>query len=167
MAVTAMLVAVTVICNRLFSFLSIDTKIGISFIPIMICGMMFGPLWGGVCAGLGDFIAAILFPLGIYHPGITLTAVLSGVVYGFMGLAADKIQKPLFFAPVAAGGVIVEKLICTLLINSLWISQLSGNPYLVQIAARIPQAAILLMPEIVLAVLVKALVIPRVKKTLK
>ena len=164
MAVTALLIALTTILNRFGSVVTPELKIGFSFVPIMVCGMMFGPLWGGLCGGMGDLLAAILIPVGPPHPGITLTAVLSGVVYGLLGLAAVKLKKKAFFAVTATICVLTEKFFCTLLFNSLWISQLTGIPYLTQMAARVPQAAILILPEIILAVAVKIFVIPQVKK---
>lgn len=166
-AVTALLIALTAILNRFGSVVTPELKIGFSFVPIMVCGMMFGPLWGGVCGGMGDLLAAILIPLGPPHPGITLTAVLSGVIYGLLGIVAIKLQNKAFFTISATLCVLSEKLFCTLLLNSLWISQLTGIPYLTQMAARVPQAVILILPEIVLALAVKLFVIPQVKKIMK
>lgn len=167
MAVTALLIALTTILNRFGSVVTPDIKIGFSFVPIMICGMMFGPLWGGICAGMGDLLAAILIPVGPPHFGITLTAVLSGVLYGLLGLTATKLNSKSLFVAVATLCVCIEKFFCTLLLNSLWISQLTGLPYHVQIATRVPQVVILLLPEIFLAVAVNLFIIPQVKKIMK
>ena len=167
MAVTAMLIAVATILNRVGAITTPDLKIGFSFIPIMVCGMMFGPVWGGLCGGLADLLAAILMPIGIPHLGITFTAFLSGVIYGILGVVFSKLKNPFAFSAVAAALVVLEKLLCTLALNSLWISQLSGAPYLSQMAVRIPQAVILSVPEIVLAILVKLFVLPKIEKFMK
>jgi ECF transporter S component (folate family) len=167
MAVTALLVAVTAVLNRFGSIVTPELKIGFSFVPIMVCGMMFGPLWGGICAGLGDTLAAILIPVGPPHPGITLTAVLSGVIYGLLGLAAARVDSKAIFAGLAVLAVAGEKMLCTLLINSFWISQLTGIPYGAQMAARLPQAVVLLLPELALAVTAKLFIIPQVRKIMK
>lgn len=167
MAVTALLVALTAVLNRFGSIVTPELKIGFSFVPIMVCGMMFGPLWGGICAGLGDILAAILVPVGPPHPGITLTAVLSGVIYGLLGIAAARVDNKALFAGFATIAVVGEKLLCTLIINSFWISQLTGIPYGAQMAARLPQAVVLVLPELALALAAKAFIIPQVRKIMK
>ena len=164
---TAMLTAIAVFLNRFLAITSADIKISFVFVPIIICGTLFGPLWGGVCAGLGDFIAAMLMPLGPFHPGITLTAALTGIIYGTVGLAADRLKsKPLFFLS-AVLAVVTEKIICTLLLNTLWLSGITGNPFFSQMVFRLPQVAILFVPEIILVLISKKYILPAVKKTLK
>jgi Protein of unknown function (DUF1393). len=70
------------------TFLTIKTpflKVGVSFIPVAMTGILFGPALGGVGAGLADILQYALFSMGMtYLPGITIDAVLSGAVYGFL-----------------------------------------------------------------------------------
>ena len=164
LSVIALLTAVTVILNRFGTIMTAEIKIGFSFVPIMLCGMLFGPIWGGACAGVGDILAAILVPLGPPHLGITATAILSGIIYGFIGIAAKNIKSYGMYIPLAAVLILTEKLVCTLLINSYWISGMTGNPYLVQLSVRIPQAVILILPELVLAFVSKKYIVPALKK---
>ena len=44
--------------------------------------MMYGPLSAGVAYALGDLLGMMIFPNGSYFPGFTLTAFLTGVIYG-------------------------------------------------------------------------------------
>ena len=69
--VTAILAAAAMIINRFLSFNVWNMSIGISFVPVLVCGLLFGPLWGGVCGALADFIGALLFPFGPYFFGFT------------------------------------------------------------------------------------------------
>ena len=51
----------------LMNYLGIHTqyfKIGFSFVPIALCGMLYGAKWGTACAGLGDLINCFLGPYG-------------------------------------------------------------------------------------------------------
>lgn len=69
------------------SFLTVRTpflKIGTSFIPVSLTGLLFGPLLGGIGAGMADIVQYLLFPSGAYIPGITLNSFLAGAVYGFL-----------------------------------------------------------------------------------
>ena len=50
----------------LMNYLGIHTqffKIGFSFVPIALCGMLYGAKWGTVCAGVGDLLNCFLGPL--------------------------------------------------------------------------------------------------------
>ena len=82
LVVLAMLTALQVVLSR---FLSIQTpifKIGLGFLPVMFAGALCG-VWGGaIVGGLSDFLGAMLFPSGAYFPGYTITALLSGAIYG-------------------------------------------------------------------------------------
>ena len=72
-----LLTAVEVVLSRFCSISAWNIKIGFSFVPIAIGGILFGPLGGGLVGALGDFIGAVLFPIGPYFPGFTLTAFLT------------------------------------------------------------------------------------------
>ena len=78
----SILTALEIVLNRFLSINAWNTKIGFSFIPVAVAGMLFGPLGGAVVGALGDLVGAILFPIGAYFPGFTLTAFLTGLVYG-------------------------------------------------------------------------------------
>ena len=78
----ALLLAAEIILSR---FLSIPTpilKISFSFLAIAAIAILYGPFYACAAAGIGDFMGSILFPIGAYFPGFTLTAALSGLVYG-------------------------------------------------------------------------------------
>lgn len=58
-------------------------RISLGFLPVAVGGMVFGPLGGGLLAGLSDILRAILLPQGgAINPLFTLTAALRGVLYG-------------------------------------------------------------------------------------
>ena len=71
LVLTSVFVAVTVVLSRFMSINVWNLSIGFSFVSIFICGMLLGPVWGGVCGALADFIGAILFPFGTYFFGFT------------------------------------------------------------------------------------------------
>ncbi|EOD01342.1 folate family ECF transporter S component [Caldisalinibacter kiritimatiensis] len=53
-------------------------------IPIIIAGMLFGPLAGGLCGIIADLLGFLLFPKGAFFPGFTLSAALWGVIPGII-----------------------------------------------------------------------------------
>ena len=79
----AVMVAMDVI---LMNYLGIHTKfmkIGFAFVPIALCGMLYGPKWSTLCAGLGDLINCLLGPFGWYPP-LTITACLNGFIANYI-----------------------------------------------------------------------------------
>ena len=62
LAQVAMLLAMEVILSRFFSIATPVTKCSFAFVPLAICGALFGPVYGGIMGGLADLLGAILFP---------------------------------------------------------------------------------------------------------
>lgn len=55
----AMFVALNVILNYFNIMIGSTLRIGISFLPIAVCGMLYGPIIGGIAGALGDVIGFI------------------------------------------------------------------------------------------------------------
>jgi len=138
----AFLVALEIVLNRIGSFNTLGHKIGVSFIPGMLAAILFGPWVSAAVNACGDFLGAILFPIGAYHPGFTVCAALMGILNGiFMNtdpicterngknfrfkleLHWDKIR----FFPNILIPILINNLIFGLFVNTAWISMLSGS----------------------------------------
>lgn len=132
----AVLIAVEIVLSRFLSFNAWNMKIGFSFLPAAVAAMMLGPIAAGIVAALGDFIGALLFPIGAYFPGFTLTAFLTGICFGVFLSKKQELWRIL-------ASVAINQLILSLLLNSLWISMLYGSPYLPLLGTRLLQCAIL------------------------
>ena len=76
-------VAMEVILARFLSLHTWNLKIGFSFLPVVAAALWGGPLAGGITGALGDLIGALLFPVGAYFPGFTLSSFLDGAIYGW------------------------------------------------------------------------------------
>lgn len=142
MVIVALLTAVQIVISRFLSVSLWNLKIGFGFVPVMLAGMLFGPLAGALVGGLSDFIGAILFPIGPYFPGFTLTAALTGAMFGWV------LHKRQSFGRVC-GVVLFNQLVLGLMVNSLWISVLYGSPYFGLLLSRLVQYAILVPVEVI------------------
>ena len=138
----ALLTTMEIVLSRFLSISAWNMKIGLSFVPIVAAAILYGPLAAGVVAALGDFIGAILFPIGAYFPGFTLTAFLTGVVFGFF--LHEKQGWPQCIAAVG-----INQFVLSLFLNTLWISILYGSPYGPLLAARIVQCVILTAVQLI------------------
>lgn len=132
----ALLIAMEIILSRFCSLSAWNIKIGFSFLPVAVAAVLYGPLAAGIVGGLGDFIGAILFPIGAYFPGFTLTAFLTGIVLGLCLHKSQSVRRVL-------GAVAINQLFLSLLLNTLWISILYGSPYGALLLTRIVQCTVL------------------------
>ena len=78
----AMLVALQVILSKFCSISTDSLRIGFGFVPMVICGMLYGPLWTAAAYAVADIIGAILI-YGYANPFITVSVALTGLGYGF------------------------------------------------------------------------------------
>ena len=149
----ALLTAMEIVLSRFLSISAWNIKIGFSFVPIVVAAMLYGPLGAGIVGALGDFIGAILFPIGAYFPGFTLTAFLTGFVFG-----AFLYRKQDWLHSIMA--VAVNQFVLSLLLNTLWISILYSSPFGPLLVTRIPQCLILTAVQLVFIQLI-AKALPR------
>ncbi len=82
LCVSALLIAFDVIFTRLLAVNTSLVKIGFGFAAVAVSAMLYGPLWAALTAALGDLVGALLFPIGMFWPGFTVTAALTGVIFG-------------------------------------------------------------------------------------
>lgn len=135
----SILIAAEVVLSRFFSIATPIVKIGFSFVPIAICAMLYGPLWAAACGAIADFLGALLFPIGAYFPGFTLSAALTGVVFGLLLGRVQKAGWPHLF-----GAVSINCLGISLLLGTLWLSILTGSPFMALLPTRALQNLIMI-----------------------
>lgn len=90
----AFMIALEIILTR---FLSVDVagiaRIGFGFIPVAMVAIMYGPWFAGGAYALGDILGMLIFPKGAYFPGFTLTACLTGIIFGLILYKRDHLEK--------------------------------------------------------------------------
>ena len=155
-SVVGLLVAMEIILAR-FSIHTCNIKIGFSFVPIVVAAIFYGPIAGGLVGAIGDVISAVLFPVGAYFPGFTLTAFLTGAVFGWF-----------FRKKVSLGNVILSVLIAQVLIsqvmNTYWISFLYGSPFWLLFLTRIYQTAGMFVVQTAGIMLIEKKLMPVLRK---
>lgn len=145
LCVLALLTAAAVVLSRFVPVINLwNTKIDFSFAAVMLAACIAGPLGGMAVGGLADFIGAVLFPIGTYFPGFTVTAALTGLVFG---LLLYKKCNPLRIVIA----VVSTQLVCSLLLNTLFISILYTKAFTALLATRLVQFAVMSVVEIAFA----------------
>ncbi len=146
LATMAMLIALEIVLSRLVPVISSQQiKLSFSFVPVAIAAYLYGVKGGAVVAGVSDVIGALLFPVGAYFPGFTLTAVLEGVVFGvFLGKRFDNKLDTLLraFFPV-----IITQLLLSLGLNTLWLAYMYESKFSALLLTRVPQTLVMTAVE--------------------
>ena len=146
-----LLAAIEIVLSRFFSINAWNIKIGFSFVPLAVAGMLYGPVPAALTALVADLIGATMFPRGQFHPGFTLTTVLVGLTFGLF--LYKKQTTPRIILAVA-----VNQIFLSLLLQSYWISTLYLSPYPATFISRIPQALVMAPTQfIVIGLLAKSL----------
>ena len=119
-------------------------RIGFSFLPNELTGMLFGPAAGGLLAALADIVKYLVKPVGAFFPGFTVSGLLGGVIYGVV-----LYKKPLSLKRIILANSLITVFI-NLLLNTYWLTVLYGNAFSALLPARIAKEAVLLPIDIIL-----------------
>lgn len=150
----ALLTAVEIVLSRFLGLSTPIVKLSFSFVPLSIIAMLYGPFYSTAAAACADFIGAILFPVGAFFPGYTITAALTGLTYGLF-----LYKKPKNWLYIVAAVAIVN--ICWRLgLNSVWVHMTTGKAVAVIMAPRVVKNLIMIPIETVIIGIVREKICP-------
>lgn len=142
LATVGLLIGIQIILGRFFSIRTPIVVIGFGFLPIVIAAILYGPVKASLVAGVSDFLGALMFPVGAYFPGFTLTAFVTGAMYGVFLHNKHRTLMRIIVACFVVGSI-------DLLMNTYWLTILTGKGALVLLPPRMVQAAILFAVKLV------------------
>lgn len=134
----AMLAAIAVVLGFFKIPLTPTIEIRFAQIPIAIASGLFGPFVGAVVGVISDIGGYILKPTGPFFPGFTISAAISGILFGVF-----LYKKPITLLRVAVA-MGVKTVIVGLLLNSWWLSILYKKGFSVLLVGRVTKEIILL-----------------------
>lgn len=79
-------------------------RIGFGGFPIILAGILYGPIAGGLVGAVGDILGYFINPIGPYMPHFTLTAALTGIIPAII-LIPNKKPIPSFVELLIAIGI--------------------------------------------------------------
>lgn len=133
----AILIALTIVLQRLLAFRTPIIQINFMFVPVMLAGMLLG--WPGATfvATVADLIGALLFPSGSFFFGYTLTAILTGFTAGICLYRPDGVKLDRNF--------VIRLVLCILIItgvlngglNTIWVLMMTGDASNIIVPVRI------------------------------
>ena len=143
--VMALLVALQIVLSRILSINLPFLKIGFSFLPIMFAAYIYGPAGGVIVATVSDLIGAITINTqGAFFPGFTVTAALVGFIYGMCLRGKVTTIK-------IAVGVVIKEVLCSLMLNTAWLSIMYHSSFKALVTTRIWQVLAMIVVETVIA----------------
>ena len=149
--VAGLLLATTIVLSRFLSIRTPITTMGFSFVSATLAGMLLGPWWSMFVSGLADLIGALLFPTGAFFPGYTLTALITGFIYGFvLGNSHKKTVKQVLIRAIIAHIAVV--VLCSVGLNTLWTWYLTKKALVVILPTRLINAAVMLPVRVIFTV---------------
>lgn len=158
----AILTAISIVLSRFLSiFITQNIKIGFSSLPLMLCGLMFGPLVGAMSGLAADLIGAMIYLGGQFHLGFTLSSILTAVIPALVKKYLIKDSDSNLLLIVVSE--VLTFLISHLLLNSLWLTQLYGMTYPAMMASRAPKVIIESILNIILMKVIYDKIIPNIQ----
>lgn len=144
LAAVSMLLAITVVLGFYRLQITDYIRIGFDSLAKELTAMLFGPSVACLTAAIADIVSYILKPVGAFFPGLTISAMLAGCIYGVL-----LYRKPLSFKRVLAANALVAVFV-NLLLNTYWFSILYGNAFLAMLPARAVKQIIMLPIDAIL-----------------
>ena len=148
---TALLIALNLVLERIVPSYKIwNQDMSFGFIAIAFAAAFLGTPYAAIVAGMGDLIGSLLFPFGAYFPGFTLTNCIYGIIL------AEFIYKNATPLKIVIC-VILNKVTCSLILNTLWISLMyrgGVDAFFVVLVPRLVGTAIIAAIELVVLLLV-------------
>jgi ECF transporter S component (folate family) len=139
----SLIIAMEVVLTRFLSIQTPIVRIGFTFLPIAISAMMFGSVFAGMAAALADTVGMMLFSSGgAYFPGFTITAFLTGAIYGLF----------LYKKPKSLARIIIPVAIISIVVNlgldTVWLWILTGKGIMAILPTRILKCLIMIPIQI-------------------
>ena len=146
-------VALSIVLTRYASIMLLGGSIRLGFgsVPLIFCGILFGPFAGGVAGIVADLLGVAIGPQGVFHIGFTLSSMLTGVIPGLVVMVLKKKN----FAAVLISNILVY-VIVSLVLNTIWLTQLLGKGFFVMLPSRaIAQGIVTVISIFLISVLLK------------
>lgn len=128
--VSGLLIALSVVLTRIFALDIIiagipGARLAIGFVPIILGSILLGPFFGAGIGALADIIGFMFFPKGAYFPLVTLTSALVGILPYLIMRITSKLKKRLQLL-LSIG---ITQIVCSMFLQSLWLSIMMSQPY--------------------------------------
>ena len=119
---TGLLISLNLVFARLLSFfiLGNSMRVGFGELPIIIGGMVFGPVVGMLVGGIGDFVGTTFMSPFPWFPPLATAPMLLGLVSGTMWYFLKKDSKVSFIRIFIT--ILTAHIIANMLVGTYWLT---------------------------------------------
>ena len=135
MVMTALLISISVVLAR-FCVVYITPSVRINFgnVPIMLSGLMFGPVIGALSGLIADIIGSVLLSALGWYPPLTVSAAIMGFVPGILAFLFKNEQNMKRTLII----VFCSNFFGTMLWSTFWLAKLSNVTFWSLAVVRFP-----------------------------
>ena len=141
LVVIGLLIALNIVLSRFVSIKALNFKISLTFITIVVAAYLYGYFGSIMVAFFGDLVGSLLFPIGPYNPLLSLSAVLSAVVYAYF-FRKEMNKKNIVCA------CFINRFVVSMIINTIIISIMYNLSFEATLITRFYQAIIMFIVEV-------------------
>ena len=147
--IIGLMIAFEVVMHRLLGIQTPIVQINFGFVPIIIIAILYGPFYSGLAWGMADVIGTLLFPTGAFFPGFTITAFLSGVIFGIFLFKAKS------YITSTVVSVLIVNIFMNMLLNTYWLTVLYQRGFIILLPDRLIKCAITIPVQIIAIYLIQ------------
>lgn len=131
--IASLMSALSIILTRYASIILLGGSIRLGFgnLPVIFAGMLLGPAGGALTGAVSDLLGMLISSQGAYHPGFTLSAILTGVI---PGIIVYKGSGYTFLKNILANFIVYIGI--SLFMNTFWLTQVLGKSFFIILPAR-------------------------------
>jgi len=150
----ALLAALSIILTRFCTiYITNSVRISFGFIPIIVSGILFGPVSGILVGATADFVGSSFLSGFGWMPMLTVGPMIIGASAGLMRRVVMKKVTPLRMVAVIFPGMVVSSIGWT----TYWLHVLYGQPLWALLSARIPlYLCITVLESIIIVILFRS-----------
>lgn len=152
----ALFASISIVLSRfMVIWLTNTSRISFGSIPIILAGLLLGPLAGGLTGAVADIVGATLFSGLGWYPPLTIPVILSGIIPALL--------RPYLLKRITLWRVylviILTNLLTSIAVTTWLLSKLYGTGYFELLVLRAPiSAAVAAVEGIVIYILYKRLI---------
>jgi riboflavin transporter len=145
-----LLMAMSIVLERMLGFMPTpNIRIAFGNLPIIMAGLLFGPIAGGIVGLVSDFLGTTLFSAFPWFAPMALTPVIMGVVPPLIGMLLKKRTKLVTFIAM----ILPAEILGPVLWSTLSLQWLNNVPFLVNLPIRTPVKTAIAVFDIMLVFL--------------
>lgn len=134
----ALLITIKLILDLFTIQITPFLHLSFEFLATVTISMLFGPVVGATCGGLSDILNYVINPKGAFFIGFTLSAMISGVIYGSI------LYKKKITLTRCAIANILSVVFVDILLNTFWLTIVVGKGYYALLPIRVAKNLIMI-----------------------